>query len=62
MQVVVGPLDGCGHEPTSVDVVTLRTVPLCQPLTPVPLGRFTVIALPASPESPPSADTLKPIT
>ena len=58
----VTSLVGCGHDPTSVEVVTLRTVPLCHSAVPVPAGSVTVIELPASPDSPPVADTRKSAT
>ncbi len=56
------PPTGLGQVPTSALRVTLRTVPLTQLSTPVLGGSVTVIELPASPESPPLAETAKPIT
>ncbi len=53
---------GRGQLPTSAAVVTLCTVPLCHSAVPVPVGSVTLIELPASPESPPVAETRKPTT
>ena len=58
----VRPAVGCGQLPMSMARVTSRSVPLCQPVVPVPLGRSTVTLLPASPDSPPVAETRKPTT
>ena len=58
----VRPAVGCGQLPMSTARVRLRTVPLTQLPVPVPAGRSTVIALPASPDSPPVAETWKPTT
>ncbi len=58
----VRPAVGCGQLPMSTARVTSRSVPLCQPVVPVPAGRSTVTELPASPDSPPVAETLKPTT
>ena len=60
----VTSLVGRGQVPTSVAVVTLWTVPPCHVATsaPVPAGSVTLIELPASPDSPPVADTRKPTT
>ena len=58
----VTSLIGRGQPPTSAAVVTLRTVPPCHSAVPVPAGSVTLIELPASPDSPPVADTRKSIT
>src|SRR6478752_4811656 len=58
----VTPLVGCGQEPTSAAVLTLRTVPLCQLVVPVPAGSVTVIELPASPDRPPVPETRNSVT
>ena len=60
--VLTRPLPGFVHVPTSTLRVTSRTVPLCHSGAVVPLGSVSVISLPASPDSPPVAETAKAIT